>query len=354
MKKILLAIKLIVIPALLMFIAGCMEDDMRPVTAFNTSGNGIFIVCEGNFMYGNSSLAYYDLNSREITNQAFLQANGIPLGDVAQSLLMHNDLLWISINNSGKLYVIEPDSFLFRGKISGLSSPRYMLPLSENEIWVSDLYSGHIHIIESSSFSKTGEISLNRDNNGKHNAEQMIRYGNQVICNSWSYDNHLFFIDIASREITDSLEVRWQPSKLCLDRNEKLWVLSDGGYEGSPFGKEAAALQRINPENGEILSSFVFSETDRPADICLNPGGDSIYLINKDVYCFPVEADHIGKPVIDGDQHNFYGIRAGEQELILSDAKNYMEPGNIFLYNRYFELTDSASTGINPADFVFE
>jgi glutamine cyclotransferase len=349
-NRVILYIFTFILPGL----SGCMDDDMRPVSVFDTDGNGVFIACEGNFMYGNASLTYYDMQNRDVTNQAFLQANGIPLGDVAQDLLLHNGLLWVSLNNSGKLYVIDPSNFKHSGKVSGLTSPRYMLPVDDDEIWVSDLYSGHISVVNAKTFDVTHSIPLNNDGSNTHNAEEMLRYDDKVICNAWSYDNYLFFIDIESRKVTDSIETAWQPKKICLDKSGKLWVLSDGGYEGSPFGHNPASLQRIDPESGEIESTLSFADASSPTDISLNSAGDSLFLINRHVYKFPITSMDTGAHIISGKGHNFYSIKDKGDVFFLSDAGNYLDPGTVYIYNSSSIMVDSIKTGIIPVDFAIE
>lgn len=347
---------ILILISLTYLLTSCMDDNMRPITAFDVSGNGVFISCEGNFMYGNASLSYYDRNTHEVRNQIFLKANSVPLGDVSQSLLLQNNTLWISVNNSGKLYAIDPSTFLYKGKVNELISPRYMLPISDDEMWVSDLYAGKIHIINPSTFEVTGSISLNNDNTTTHNAERMTRYNDIVICNSWSYDHYLFFIDTKSKTVVDSLEVKWQPKKICLDKFNKLWVLSDGGYEGSPFGNEPAALQRIDPDNGNILCNFELDLNDTPTDICLNSTGDSIYLINNDIFVFSVESNTIGEAFIKNSDHRFFSIGYDPKtsDIYLSDVCNYMDTGTIYRYSQEGILIDSFETGVNPSEFLFE
>src|SRR5690554_6465371 len=89
------------------FIFSCMKDDFRPISEFNTNSRAVFIVCEGNFMYGNASLSYYSPLQKKIENTIFIRANGIPLGDVAQSLTIYDKTAWIIVNNSGKVYAID-------------------------------------------------------------------------------------------------------------------------------------------------------------------------------------------------------------------------------------------------------
>ncbi|MGM0649987.1 MAG: YncE family protein [Bacteroidota bacterium] len=335
--------------ALLGFSTSCMEDDMQPVTAFDTSGEGIFIACEGNFMYGNASLSYYDKSTGNLHNQIFLKANGIPLGDVAQSLLMHDNELWISVNNSGKIYTIDPQTFRHKGVIKELVSPRYMLPVSDDEIWVSDLYAGVIHVINTKSYETTGEISLNTGDQIIHNAEQMLRYNNTVITNCWSSDNTILFIDINEKKVTDSIKVRYQPKKIRLDKDGKLWILSDGEYNSDG---ENPALQRINPDNKNVETNIVFNQEGQPANIQLNNAGDSLYIINKHIYKMGIDDKNIGSPVLNGDNHNYSNLSeaASSAMLYITDAKNYLDPGMLYIFNQNYSAIDSLEAGIIPSD----
>ena len=80
----------------------CSENPLDTVF-FDFSGNkGVYIVNEGNFMYGNSSLSFYDPEAKRVYNDVFQARNSAPLGDVAQSVTIWNHMAFVVVNNSGK------------------------------------------------------------------------------------------------------------------------------------------------------------------------------------------------------------------------------------------------------------
>ena len=113
-------------------VGGCMKYGPVPEERFSypmppgEEPEGVFIVCEGNFMYGNASLSFYLPSSGELQNEVFARANGMKLGDVAQSMTIHDGTAYIVVNNSGIVFGIDPETFRIERVIRGIGSPRYI------------------------------------------------------------------------------------------------------------------------------------------------------------------------------------------------------------------------------------
>lgn len=110
-------------------LTGCM--DYGPIEPIDVTlpGRGLFISNEGNFTYGNASLCYYDITDSQLVtdpdgdNDIFLSANGIPLGDVAQSVTAYGNTVYVVVNNSGVIFAIDRNTAKITGTIRGLTSP---------------------------------------------------------------------------------------------------------------------------------------------------------------------------------------------------------------------------------------
>ena len=118
-------------------LSSCMDDSVIQTSPIDLFGSrGVFIVNEGNYLYGNSSLSYYDSDTKEIVNEIFSVANGIPLGDVAYSMKIRNGKAFIVVNNSGCIHVVDANTLQLEKTISGFSSPRHMLFIDDNRALV--------------------------------------------------------------------------------------------------------------------------------------------------------------------------------------------------------------------------
>ncbi len=336
----------------------CMKDDFRPITEFNISGKGIFIVCEGNFMYGNSSLSYYDPSTKKVENTVFFRANGMPLGDVAQSLTIYGNTAWIIVNNSGKIYAIDKDNFKIKGKITGLVSPRYMRFINERKAYITDMYAKSIYVVEPQEFKvlKTINIDDGSGNYYNHSSEQIVIFENKLFINTWSYDDKILVIDTDLDILIDSITVLRQPRKIVADKEKKLWVLCDGGSSETNYYGEAGIV-KINMETNLVENTFIFEKKGNISDMQINKTGDTVFYVNDAVYRFPINTNSLNNEKwISENKKNIFAIAQdpNNYDFYISDAVDFMQAGVIYRYNSNLTCIDSFAVGICPNSFVFK
>ena len=342
--------QIIIISIIFAFIVSCNREDI-PDTITNSGKHGAYILNEGNFSWSNASLSFLNLDSNKIYNHIFENANNSPLGDVAQSMAIRDSFVFIVLNNSGKIYVINRNTNLFYGKITGLNSPRYMQFVNDEKAYVSDLYQTSITIVNPHQLSITGSIPIG------HTSEKMLLINNKLFVLSWSFDNKLLLIDTDNDAVIDSLETGLQPNSMVLDKNNKLWILCDGGFAGIPGGQEYAKLQRINPSQMEIEKEYVFSQlSDSPRELKINSNGDILFFINGDIFSMPINSQELPSTIlISKENHNFYslGIHPETSVIYAGDAVNYIQQGILFRYTETGSMIDSFNVGIIPGFIHF-
>lgn len=354
-----------------LFLNSCMDEELwlernKPNLDVRnlTEQRGVIILNEGNFTYGNTSLTYYNIPSGNEENDVFYRQNGVPLGDVAHSATLQGGLLYVVINNSGKVIVMNMGkypslkAFEFTGKITGLVSPRFLEILSESKAYISDLYARKISVFDPRTLKITGSVQTG-DISGeyyRHPTEQMISYGDFLFTNSYSFDDQILIINTITDEAIDSIRVLKQPSSMVADKNNKLWVICDGGYQGSGYRDENAGLVRIDMETRTIERVFIFKENEWPRRLCINGTSDTLYFINGDIWRMGTKDENLPeKPFIAARGKLFYslGIDDITSDIYAGDAINYVQPGVVYRYNAFGEVRDTINAGVNPGGIVF-
>ncbi len=344
-------ISLLVLSAF-MLIACVHKQDIVPDEVIIKKG-GVFIANEGNFSAANSSLSYYYPPTSVVTNNVFYKVNNVPLGDVAQSITINNNMVFVVINNSGIIYGVNCKTMKFVGKITGLSSPREMMFINDSKAYVSDLYSTAITIVNPNNFKITGKIDLGRS------SDCMVRFGDKVMVANWSgynqtsVNNKIMVINTQADILVDSLVVGIEPNSMIVDKDGALWVLCSGGY----MNNEKASLWKINAVNMKIIRQFTFENIlQSPDNLCINSSGDSLFFINNGVYNMSVyDLQLPDVEIVKADGSNFYslGIDPETSEIYVSDAKDYTQNGVIYRYARNGKFISSFEVGIIPGCFTF-
>ena len=320
------------------------------------TGKGLFITNEGNFMYGNASLSYYDPETKQVQNEVFFRANGMKLGDVAQSMTIYDNKGWVVVNNSHVIFAIDLNTFKEVGRITGFTSPRYIHFLSDEKAYVTQIWDPRIYIVNPKTYQITGYVETDMDFE-TGSTEQMVQYDKYVFTNCWSYQNRILKIDTETDKVVDELTIGIQPTSLVMDKYNKMWTITDGGYEGSPYGYEAPSLYRIDAETFTVEKQFKFKLGDWPSEVQLNGTRDTLYWINNDIWRMPVEADRVPvRPFLEFRDTKYYGLTVNPNngEVYVADAIDYQQQGIVYRYSPQGKLIDEFYVGIIPGAFCWK
>lgn len=340
-----------------LLLTSCMKWETGEEETFEASPSGLFITNEGNFQYGNASLSFYDPATRTIENEVFYRANGMKLGDVAQSMIVHNGVGWVVVNNSHVVFAIDLNTFREVGRITNLTSPRYMHFVSADKAYITQIWDNRITVVNPRTYQITGYIECPAMTMETGSTEQMVQWGDYVYVNCWSYQNRILKIDTRTDTVVDELEVGIQPTSLVIDRNGKMWTITDGGYDGSPYGYEAPSLYRIDAETFRVEREFPFALGDAPSEVQINGAGDRIYWLNEDVWEMDVEAEWLPvRPFLEQRETIYYGLTVDPRsgEVYVADAIDYQQQGMIYRYSPTGELIDEFYVGIIPGAFCWK
>lgn len=322
-------------------------------------GSGVFIVNEGQFLSANASVSFFNPAGDSVHNHIFYRANQVPLGDIAHSMFIWEDDAYIVVNNSGKIYRTGRYDMAYRGKITGLSSPRYITIERRGQenlkAYVSDLYSGYVMVLDPLEGTVLDSIQISRTGE-RYSSEQMILHDGRLYVACWSYGRHILVIDTSTDQLVDSIEVGIQPNSMVLDKHGSLWVLSDGGYPLSSMAQEPASLARINLENYRAETMKIWDDImQSPSDLCINTAGNTLYFISGGVYRVSLEMEGFSEPLIPAAGRQFYslGIHPDDGSIYVGDAVDYQQNGWVYRYHPDGSPIDSFRVGVNPGFFCF-
>jgi YVTN family beta-propeller protein len=319
MKKILPLVCIIVLAV------SCIKNQEKPTGTFLT-GDGVFVLNEGNFMGGNGSLSYYSYDSSKMYNDLFSFTNGRPLGDVPYSMQLLNSLAYIVVNNSGKIEVINKSTLESVATINNLISPRNISPVSSSKAYVTSMYSDSLVKLDLTNNSVSGYINLRRT------SESIVNVGNKAYVAKWVGGNEIMVINTTTDQVIDSIEVGIEPESMVVDKNNTLWVLCNGGWTRENF----AELISINTTNNEIDKRIVFpTKLASPSCLSIDGKGETLYYLETGVRKMSITDSALpSEPFIPSSGHNLYkiGINPENGDIFVTDAVDYSQSGHVYYY----------------------
>lgn len=325
--------------------AGCRKED-PPEPEPPVLDGGVYILNEGNYQWGNGRVDHLRFSDNAYTEDLFKQVNQRSLGDVVQSMQIYNGRGYIVVNNSGKVEVVDMAGFTSVGTITGLTSPRYFLPINGNKAYVSDLYSNCIYIVDPATLQITGNIPL------QGSSEEMALADEKVFVTN-TRTSFLYVIDAAANVVTDSIAIGYAANSIVTDKNGRLWMVC----AGSTTPSSPAGIWCVDPQTRQVVQHFDLGNTLEIWDkLRINAGRDKLYYPNSGIWRLDITATALpSAPLIPQDGRLFHGlgIDPASGNIYVSDAIDYVQHGKVYRYSPEGTLIDSFSTGIIPSGFCF-
>ncbi|MDZ4846006.1 MAG: hypothetical protein SH857_10705 [Chitinophagales bacterium] len=311
-------------------------------------GNGVYITNEGPYQFGNAKVSYYDKINAVATEDLFAPANNRPLGDILQSMYIFNGKAYLVVNNSQKIEVVDPVTFVSSAIITGLGSPRYFLPINDNKAYVTDFESADgVSILDLNNNSVTGLIPL------EGWTEELLLSNGKVFVTNLRSDK-VYTINATTDQLEDSILVSYASVSIAEDKNGKLWTLCSGDEQKNFFG----GLHRINPATLQVEQSFPFPNlTDSPWRLRMNATQDTLYFLNESVFRMAISDNLLpATAFIPQGNHNFYGIGIDPETstVYVSDAIDFVQRGVVYSYSPDGTMLNSFYAGIIPGEFWFD
>jgi hypothetical protein len=319
----------------------------NPEESFLT-GDGIFIINEGNFTWGNGSLSYFSYDSSEVHNNIFARVNERPLGDVPNSMVINGDNAYIVVNNSGKVEVVKKKTMKSVATVTGLLSPRNIAVINSAKAYVTSLYSDSLTILDLKSNNISGHINIRRS------SESIVITGNKAFVSHWYGGDEIIVVNTENDEIVDSVKVGKEPESMVIDKNYILWVLCNGGWARENF----AELVGINTQTHEIMKRYDFSSIlDSPSSLGINGDGDTLFFLEKGIKRMSIDDSEVPDlPFIEQKNRNFYklGINPVNGDIFVTDAVDYQQNGFVYIFNGKGDSLEQHQVGIIPGLMCFK
>ena len=322
-------------------------DDPLPIF----SSNGIWLTNEGQFGFGNGEISFIDIEKSAIYNNVFFSANGISPGDIPFDVFVDEDIILLTVNNSGRLWVLQKSDFKIKNSIHEIISPRFIQKIAHKKYAVSSFANDSMYIVD-----LNVETPLVSPFYTGKSTENMVYYGNILYASNWSsyggnYDNTTVqLINPLALQIVGQIKVGKEPNSMVLDKNDKLWVLCSGGF----MNEEKARLFRINTASNSVEQEFEFPNINMaPVSLSINPEGDRLYFLNGDVYEMSIDDVVLPAiPFVESGSRSFYGVNAFllNDAVVVTDAGNYQVPGQVIFYNLHGVEQAVYRAGIIPGN----
>ena len=339
-----------------MLVASCNRHrpEPRPEPQTDAYAQGLFVLNEGLFQQNNSSLSYYDFTTGDFTEDIFLETNHRGLGDVGNDLRRYGNKLYIVVNNSSIVEVVDARTVKSLKTISLSGKQPRQVAFLDGKAYVT-CFNGEVVRIDTAALEVEASVHTGANPDGICACN-----GKLYVCNSgglnWpAYGNTVSVVDPASFSVVKDITVAVNPTRVKGYNDRFVYVVSNGNYGDVPY-----TFQRIDCQTDEMVKDYNLEVLN--FDIYQNLA--YIYTYNFSsmnsawIKVLDLETDEVVKEqfITDGTQLKTpYGITVNplNGDVYITDAGTFTTNGDVYCFDKNGKKKFSFEAGLNPSAMAF-
>lgn len=370
------------LPIIIQCITGCREDELvlpteyeviNDIPAADSQIAGMYLLNEGNMGSNKCALDYLDYASGTYARNLYAERNPNvikELGDVGNDIAIYGDKLYIVVNGSHKVEVLNAHTGVRIGQVD-IPNPRY-IKFHRGNAYVSAYVApiavdasaqrGAVYRVDTLSLAVTATVTVGYQPEEMEIVNEYLYVANSGGYRAPTYDNTVSVVQLLDFKNIGDIEVGINLHHLRCDSSNRLWVNSRGDN-----ASRQSCIYVLDRKAG-AGSMAVVDKIDTP---CSNMAiyGDKLYFYatettgsaNKTRYGI---IDTNTRKVLDesfitdGTDENIktpYALAVHPEtgDIFLADAKNYVSSGTLYCFSSAGLLKWSVRTGDIPAHMTF-
>ena len=320
------------------------------LTPLTTLASEYYVLCEGNFGFANASFWSLDDTFSDIDGPLIWNATDNPLGDVGQAITRYNHSLYIVMNNSHEIRILDLESGITHIgdiEVPG-ASPRYMaVQHSQERGFVSCWNLGGLLVIDLNSNTVVDTFLL-----GGLPEELLIEedrlFVSMVMNPDWTSADQVHEIDISAAELTisETYQVIDGPGSMAYYDNQLYVTSVYYDLDWNIF----TGTSKINLSDGSIQTENHGSYNSDRIDIAIINGtphrtfNNSIIPLNSDL-----SLNMLGSFAA---KENFFSFSI-QNNMIFVGSSDYVAPDELEIFNFDGISQGTFYTGGLPDDILY-
>lgn len=340
----------------LLFVSCSKDNDPVPDPAVDVR-QGVYVLNEGARTMNNASLSFIDLTKNEVIKDVYLDVNGQALGDVANDLKLYGSMLFILVDGSNKVDILDAETGKLIKKLE-INGPR-SIAFHSGKAFISSL-SNKVFVLDTLSKTFVKEIPVGRS------PEQIVAEGDRlyVVNSGWAdaltggaYDNRLFIINPNDFSTETPIVISDNLTNVFADGQGNVYAGTTDIYRADWSVEKHSRLYKVNTatkavEELNFGASIMAFYQNTAYLLSYNYEAGKPSLVEMDL---PTGSTKLMEHFKSEDLSNIHGLATnpGNGDIWLGTT-DYENPGKVYHYNAASKSVSSYTVGLNPAKFAFK